>query len=298
MCTRKIISSLPSIRRKNSVIFSAEGRSSTVDQHELVEMLKNNFKREEIEGFYFDENLKNFIVKFTSISSVNRCIDKTYTHIQRNGDVVVLNATVAGDFVHSVKLFNVPCEMSKDMIVEAVGKFGKVINVNNETVGSGDWKITNGNVIVSMTITKEMPIRLEIAGIKIKIFSSSLNKVCFKCGMSDHISGNCDKDERISDDEKSKSQVVENHDQLRVENDAVENSKSIVKKKPNKRKKEKMNERKENGKSEHDSHQKEETSKEETYDSKHKSEIITPDERIRRMLRIIKWQEERDADIR
>lgn len=212
MCARKEICNKPIIKRVNSVIFRSNCSFSFKDHEEVIGFLKNNFIRQEIEGFYFDEQLKNFVVKFINDRAFSSCIGNTYYYTLSNGRKMELVADVADDFVHCVKLFNVPLEISDKMVMESIGKFGKVYEIQKDTSGKDEWTVPNGNRIVYMEIEDKLPILLEIAGQRVKVFSTSLTKVCFCCGGKDHSKNNCVKNQfkqqksngKVDTDKKSK----------------------------------------------------------------------------------------------
>lgn len=207
MCCRKEISNKPVIRRVNSIVFQSKCNFVFRDHFEVVSFLKINFKRQEIEGIYFDEILKNFVVKVTNSIAFDNCVGNTYNYTDNNGSLIELIADKADDFVHCVKLFNVPCEISNDMILEVIGKFGKVHEIRSDTVGKGEWKIPNGNKIVHMEVNGKLPVSLEIAGVRLKVFSASFTKICFSCGGKNHLINSCmkGKSEEEGDEENHSS---------------------------------------------------------------------------------------------
>lgn len=131
-----------------------------------------------------------------------------------NGRELELIAGKSPDFVHCVKLFNVPYEISDAMLVEVIGKFGKVHEIRKDLVGDGEWKIPNGNRMVFMEIDEALPINIEVFGQRIKVFSPSLAKVCFLCGGVDHSKKSCMKNqpmqEKLNGTTKSTPDLTEN----------------------------------------------------------------------------------------
>lgn len=204
MCRRKEISNKPVVRRVNSIVFRSKCNFVFRKHEEVVSFLKQNLKRSEIEGIYFDENLKNFVVKLTDNSAYDNCVGNVYQYKQSNGSTLELVAVKANDFVHCVKLFNVPYEVSNDMVVQVIGKYGNIQEIYNDTVGEGKWKIPNGNRTVYMEVNGKLPVSLDIAGLKVKVFSTSFTKICFLCGGNDHLINGCRKERSHHEEDELK----------------------------------------------------------------------------------------------
>lgn len=191
MKSRSYFSSKPVINRVKSVIFRTKCGSSVSYQEELVSFLKNNFSEDEIYGLYYEENLKNFVVKFTNTETYSKRVWQSYTHTYGDGRVVQYVAQEAGNFIHTVKLCNVPFEIDDDLLRQSCEGFGKIHEIHEEFADGDDWKIRTGNKIVTMETFYKLPMRVEIAGQKIKVQCTSLMRVCFFCGKDSQLSKNC-----------------------------------------------------------------------------------------------------------
>lgn len=195
---------------KTQSFFVQSVKERSVVKRELVSFLKNYYDREEICGFYFDENLKNFVVKFTSSNTYKDSVCKAFTHTDKDGHTVELIAEKANDFVHCVRLFNVPCEITNEMLVKEMGIFGTIFDIQDEIIDPSGWRIPNGNKTINMNIEDELPTRIEVAGQRIKVFCGSLKKVCFQCGKDDHLSDSCEKSKPPVSSNSNKDEVDDN----------------------------------------------------------------------------------------
>lgn len=81
------------------------------------------------------------------------------------------------------------------MLEQSLKQYGTVLHIENELYGDSSWSVPNGNVIVHMYIDEAIPTRINLAGYTIKVFGSSLERVCFFCGAKDHAMEKCNKDE-------------------------------------------------------------------------------------------------------
>lgn len=198
MFAAKVIKSKPIIKRLNSLMLVLKESQASFPHEEVVSFLKNNFKSGQISGFYFDEFLENFIIKLNNDCDSQSYDGRVYIHEMHNGSkqrIVLLQAT---DFVHTVRLFNLPLEISEHMIRSTLAEYGMPISVAHEYSGSGEWRLPNGNRVVKMLIFDSLPLKLCIAGMPFKLFCSSLQRVCFVCGHCDHEMANCSEQKSTS----------------------------------------------------------------------------------------------------
>lgn len=162
-----------------------------MDQEEVISFLKSHLEKDEIIGFYFDYQTKRFIVKLVSESVAHKYTGLAYQHFFKSGRERKVRLMPADDFVHVIKLYNVPYEIDRSMVKKALESYGRVLSIENELCEDSSWSIANGNIIACMHINDSIPTRINIAGYTLKIFSSSLERVCFLCGAKDHTLRQC-----------------------------------------------------------------------------------------------------------
>lgn len=194
MWSNKIITSKPLIKRINSIKLEFLDSFSEGDQAEVFSFMKSNMEKSEIIGFYFDQHVKKFIVKLTNEETVHKYIGMTFQHIYKSGRQGEVKVTLADDFVHAVKLFNVPYEINRSMLEQALERYGRILHLDYELYGDNNWTVPNGNIIIQMQIHDDIPTRISVAGFTLKLYSPSLERVCFFCGSKDHSKQQCTRD--------------------------------------------------------------------------------------------------------
>lgn len=213
MVGAKVFNSSPVLRRLNSIFLQFTGTRVKPSYLDVVSFLKCNFKRTDITGFYYDDSWKNYVVKLDDTANIEFYLKKTLQHTLTEGEQCEVTIARAKDFLHCVKLVNVPFEVTNTMIYDALRVYGEVVNITYEYAGTDLWRLPNGNRIAHMQIDSSLPLKINVAGLVVKVNCTSLARVCFSCGQSGHEIANCDssfKSIHTLVDEASSSTLNEN----------------------------------------------------------------------------------------
>lgn len=176
----------PRFKRVNTLKLSVQNENRPVNQSEIIGFLKKWMKEEDLEGFYF-ENRSSFFVKFTNTSALVKFSSKSsYDFEYEDGKKTSVLVSIAADYLHTVRVFNVPLDIDNQMIVTSIQQYGAVADVKHELTGDDNFKIRNGNRTLTMTITNHLPTRIFLAGFSFKVYCGSCTKKCYRCGSETH----------------------------------------------------------------------------------------------------------------
>lgn len=109
-----------------------------------------------------------------------------------NGSTVRVNIGPAEQDYVTVRVMNVPPEISNDRIKNVLTNYGKIHSIENERWSSRyRFQVETGIRIVKMSMDKHIPVTLLIANYEAYISYHGQEQTCFLCGSTEHLKYNC-----------------------------------------------------------------------------------------------------------
>jgi len=104
-----------------------------------------------------------------------------------NGEISMVRVETAGLGTRSVRIANLPPELPEDGIRTIMAIYGEVKDVQAETWAPFyQYKVANGIRIAVITLAKQIPSNITIAGHRALVFYEGQPMMCYRCHETVH----------------------------------------------------------------------------------------------------------------
>lgn len=150
---------------------------------------------EDVIGLQYDFLSNTFHVKLRKDDDCNRIMTLTsgtaeYHH--NSGEVSNVNITYDGLGIRSVKVYNLPFEISYNSITDVLSKYGTVYAITSERwSGNMHYKVDNGVRVARIDLRSHIPSFITVRGFKALVVYEGQPRTCSVCNSPEHLRAEC-----------------------------------------------------------------------------------------------------------
>lgn len=153
-----------------------------------------NVKLEELVMVQPETSGKKIHVKFVSEKRAEEVAEASEVALElTDGTPCSVFVQGPGQGVKTVKVRNLPMEVSSKDVEMCLGQFGKVLQCRDERYPRGSCYegLLSGNRLVKMVMLRPVPSFLRVAGVEAVCYYAGQKPTCYVCNQDDHMRVNC-----------------------------------------------------------------------------------------------------------
>ncbi|KAJ4446457.1 hypothetical protein ANN_13153 [Periplaneta americana] len=150
---------------------------------------------EQLEMIQVNGVTRQVFIKCTSTNIVEEILERTKGELSftfSNGQRTKVKIEKAGPGITSVKIYNLPPELSNTNISTVLEKYGTVYSVTDDSRRQAfRYKIKNGVRTVKMGLKTHIPSYIDVCGFKALVSYENQPTTCSYCHQTGHLRNNC-----------------------------------------------------------------------------------------------------------
>lgn len=186
------------IERKQTLVISfTEQDIPRPEPYLLHEWIYEDLRlmEEQLEMIQLNGVTRQVFIKCTSTNIVEEILERTKGELSftfSNGQRTKVKIEKAGPGIKSVKIYNLPPELSNTNISTVLEKYGTVYSVTDDSWGQAfRYKIKNGVRTVKMGLKTHIPSYIDVCGFKALVSYENQPTTCSYCHQTGHLRNNC-----------------------------------------------------------------------------------------------------------
>lgn len=186
-------------RKQMLVIFFTEQDIPRPEPYLLHEWIYEDLqlKEDQLEMIQLNGVTRQVYIKCISTDIVEEILERTKGELSftfSNGQRTKVTIEKAGPGIKSVKIYNLPPELSNSNIKAVLEKYGSVYSVTDDSWGQAfRFKIKNGVRTVKMGLKTHIPSYIDVCGFKALVSYENQPTTCSYCHQTGHFRNNCPK---------------------------------------------------------------------------------------------------------
>jgi hypothetical protein len=183
--------------RINTLVCIFDMQSPKISAYNIHEWVHSHLKLEEdqLRMLQIDGSRRRVYIKLVSSGKLQSILQDTGGHLtynHNNGEVSTVTIEKAGMGVRRVRVANLPPEIKKSFVRDALIKYGEVKGIQEENwTRQYRYAVSNGIRLVEMQFNSHVTSHLMIAGHRALISYDGQPSTCYNCNEQGHMYGDC-----------------------------------------------------------------------------------------------------------